>query len=125
MELAGSVPSDQCDGTARPQFRGGFSMSSWRRLDQRCRQLGIEPIYVVMPTMSWGFQGRDAVAELVDQAIVLDLEDPANHPALFELGLWYDRSHLNHEGSSFFSQYLAEQMVQRLAAKGPAPTKPK
>ena len=106
-----------------PQFHRGFSMSSWRRLDQRCRQLGIEPIYVVMPTMSWGFQGRDAVAELGDQAFVLDLDDPANHPTLFEIGLYYDPSHLNQEGSSFFSRYLAEQMVMRLAAKGPAPTK--
>ena len=115
--MADPVPADIALAAKRretfpPVQRGGFNYGAWQAFDSKVRAAGWEPIYIVMPLLSFGFQGRDAVEEIAKKAIVLDLDDPNRHPALFERSLWYDRSHMNRTGAEFLSHYLADLIVK-------------
>ena len=107
------------------RFRGGFNFDAWQALDTRLRALAVEPVYVVMPIFDLGFQGRDAVAQIAQRAIVIDLDRPDVYPELFELDLWRDTQHLNSRGAEVLSRCLAERFVGPVRDPGPMiPTRP-
>jgi hypothetical protein len=95
-----------------PFLDGGFNAAAIRRQASMLRAAGIEPIYVVMPTYSNDFFGRDGVADIAKEVRVLELDDPAPNRPLYDWSDYYDASHLNAEGASLFSRYLAERIVE-------------
>lgn len=95
-------------------MHGGFNFAAWERLDRVLRDHGIEPVYVVMPALMWWWRGRENLPAVAQRAIVIDFDNPALHPALYEMPKWFDRSHLNRDGATYFSAYLAERLVERL-----------
>lgn len=92
-------------------LRGGFNLDAWRALDQRLRADGITPIYVVMPSFSSDFQGRDALAAITKEAIVLEFDSPRTNPDLFDHSLWFDTTHFNRQGATLFSRRLADAIA--------------
>lgn len=95
-----------------PEFlRGGFRFGPWRELDLRLRAAGIEPIYVVMPSFSLDFHGRDMLPELSRLAKVLVYDLPQANPGLFDHARWFDTTHLNRTGATMFSRLLAEAIL--------------
>jgi hypothetical protein len=97
-----------------PNCAPGFNLPAWEAFDRACREAGVEPTYVVMPSLGFLFPGRGGVADVMPRAIVLDLDDVVAHPTVFERSLWYDRSHLNDRGAKFLGRYLAECLAPRL-----------
>jgi hypothetical protein len=96
----------------KPLLDGGFNAAAIRRQASMLRAAGIEPIYVVMPTYSTDFYGRDGVADIAKEVRVLELDDPAPNRPLYDWAGYYDASHLNAEGAAAFSRYLAERIVE-------------
>lgn len=101
---------------APPELRGGFDHASLRELTARLRAAGVQPIYVVMPSFCASFAGRDGVAEVAKENLVLELDRPDDHPQLFAASLWYDSTHMNRAGAVAFSRYLAAHLVARRAS---------
>ena len=95
------------------ELRGGFDLQSARGLAARLRAVGIEPLFVVMPSFAGNFNGRDGVSELAREEIVLALDRPRDHPSLFGFEWWQDQSHMTRAGAERFSRYLADQLVKR------------
>jgi hypothetical protein len=95
-----------------PGLVGGFNAAAIRKQASMLRAAGIEPIYVVMPTYSTDFYGRDGVAEVAKEVRVLELDDPAPNRPLYDWSGYYDASHLNADGATAFSRYLAERIVE-------------
>ena len=84
-------------------------------LVDRARELeeaGFELIYVVMPTLTRAFHGRDQVAELAEQVRVIDLDQPTKFPALFAIDHFFDGAHLSAAGARACSAVLAEQLAK-------------
>ena len=107
------VVAEKSADIAPPRLRGGFDHAALRALSARLQAAGVEPIFVVMPSFSAGFYGRDVVAEVARDDIVLELDKPLEHPTLLPRELWYDSTHMSRGGAIFFSRYLADQMVAR------------
>jgi hypothetical protein len=95
-----------------PFLDGGFNAAAIRKQAAMLRAVGIEPIYVVMPTYSTDFYGRDGVADIAKEVRVLELDDPAPNRPLYDWSDYYDASHLNADGAAAFSRYLAERIVE-------------
>ncbi|MCK5945093.1 MAG: hypothetical protein KAI24_24100 [Planctomycetes bacterium] len=79
---------------------------------ERIRAAGITPIFVVLPANEWFF-ARNQVDELPKELTVLTLDDPEEHPDLYEHERWFDKSHVNGEGAKLFSRRLAEAIADR------------
>jgi hypothetical protein len=92
---------------------GGFNHSALRALAARLQAQGIEPIFVVMPSFSIDFSGRDGLVEVARDHLVIDLDQPVEHAALYPREFWYDTTHFGRLGAPFFSRYLADQVVAR------------
>lgn len=85
-------------------------------LVERARELGaagFEVTYVVMPTLTRAFHGRDQVAALAEKARVIDLDQPRKYPGLFALDHFYDGAHLSAEGARACSVLLAAELVKQ------------
>ncbi|MFO1029935.1 MAG: hypothetical protein U1F60_02545 [Planctomycetota bacterium] len=95
-----------------PWPSGCFDRASFAMQVQRLRALGVEPMFVVMPTWERGFRGRDGIAEVEREVRVLDLDHPLQNRPLFDRALYFDQSHLNEAGCTRFSDYLAERLVE-------------
>jgi hypothetical protein len=91
-------------------LKGGFNFPAIRAQAELLRAAGIEPIYVVMPSVSMDFVGRDGVAEFAREHRVIELDLPDRHRPLFERDYYYDPSHLNRAGVEVLSAYLANQL---------------
>lgn len=100
---------------APPELRGGFDHAALLALTARLQAAGVQPIYVVMPSFCSSFAGRDGVAQVARENLVLELDRPADHPELFAPSLWYDSTHMTRAGAVAFSRYLAAQLVARQA----------
>jgi hypothetical protein len=104
---------------------GGFNLDAWRHIDRRIRSSGAEPIYVVMPTLSPPFRGSDALDIVARESFLIDLDNPTTHPSLFALENFYDPAHLNTDGATLVSRYIAdivakhEQDTETSSAKTP------
>ena len=84
-------------------------------LVDRARELeaaGFELIYVVMPTLTRAFHGRDQVAALAEQVQVIDLDQPTKFPTLFAIDHFFDGAHLRAAGARACSAVLAEQLAK-------------
>lgn len=92
-------------------LKGGFDLASVTRVARRLRLVGIEPVFVVMPSLSVDFRGRELVAALRSDFRVLELDRPERVRPLWDKGLYYDTAHLCAEGARVFSRLLAEQLV--------------
>lgn len=95
------------------KFVGGFPVDEFLRVDSLVREAGILPIYVVMPTYYVGFYGYDALPELARRTTVLNLDDPGQHPQLFDSRIWFDPGHFGHVGAGVFSRYLADRVAEQ------------
>ncbi|MGC6489053.1 MAG: hypothetical protein ACON4Z_15500 [Planctomycetota bacterium] len=73
---------------------------------------GFEVVYVVMPTLTRAFHGRDQVAALAEQVCVIDLDRPTEFPELFALDNFYDGAHLSAEGALACSRLLAVELAK-------------
>ena len=93
-------------------LEGGFNAGAVRTIASRLRSAGVEPIFVVMPSFSCDFYGRDGVAEVAQEARVLELDDPAPNRPIYDWSSYYDGSHLNAEGAEVFSRFLADRIVE-------------
>lgn len=98
------------------QLRGGFDADSALEVARVVRAAGVTPIFLVMPSFSNNFNGRDGVDELRKHEIVLELDRIKDHPQLFDFALWHDHSHMNRQGAELFSRYVADQLQPRLGA---------
>ena len=107
-----------------PALNGGFNAEAIRKQASMLRAVGIEPIYVVMPTYSTDFFGRDGVAEVAKEVRVLELDDPAPNRPLYDWAGYYDASHLGAEGAAVFSRYLADRIVECASLQFGAATSP-
>ena len=84
-------------------------------LVERARSLaraGFEVTYVVMPTLTRAFQGRDQVASLAARVDVIDLDQPLQFPGLFKLDHFFDGAHLSAEGARVCSVVLAQELLK-------------
>lgn len=95
------------------KFTGGFPVDEFLRVDALVREAGILPIYVVMPTYYVGFYGYDALPELARRATVVHLDDPEQHPQLFDPRIWYDPGHFGNAGAAVFTRYLADRVAEQ------------
>lgn len=103
------------DDIAPSWLSGPEALGLLRAQAARLRAVGIEPIYVVMPSWTQDYFGRGHVAAYRKEARVLELDLVADNPALFARELWYDASHFNGKGAEAFSPWLAERVVANLA----------
>ncbi len=92
-------------------LEGGLNLDAVRSMASKLRNIGIEPVFVVMPTYSCDFNGRDGVAEIAREICVLELDDPMPNRRIYDWSFYYDPSHLNAAGSSIFSRYLADRIA--------------
>lgn len=90
---------------------GGFDADAVLSIARRLRLVGIEPVFLVMPSLSMDFRGREGLERVRRECRVLELDRPAEHRPLFDKAFYYDPSHLGTEGARAFSRYLAEQLV--------------
>jgi hypothetical protein len=88
----------------RPVFRDAL-----RDLIADVRRTGAEPIFVIAPTIN----GRENFTEIPDGATVIPLNNPAEHPELFDPARHYDAWHLNEKGAVDFTRILAEKFPGR------------
>ena len=103
-------------------LEGGFNAGAVRTIASRLRSAGVEPIFVVMPSFSCDFYGRDGVAEVAREVRVLELDDPAPNRPIYDWSCYYDSSHLNAQGAAAFSRFLAERVAEsESAAAGAVP----
>lgn len=93
------------------KFLGGFPVDEFLRVDALVREAGILPIYVVMPTYYVGFYGHDALPELARRTTVIHLDDPDEHPQLFDPRIWYDPGHFGQSGAAVFTSHLADRLA--------------
>lgn len=112
-----------------PWLDGGFNLRAARAQHQRLREVGIEVIYLVMPTYSTDFFGRDGAIAFGQEVQMLVLDHPEDRPELFAIENWFDPSHMSRQGGPFFSRLLAEAIVsppppELPAAPQPAPAVP-
>ncbi|MFT6081112.1 MAG: hypothetical protein ACI8UD_002146 [Planctomycetota bacterium] len=96
---------------------GGFDHEACRAQIATLRDAGIELVYVLMPSYSVHFLGRDGVEDIKDEVKVISFEDPDRHAALYEFELWFDRSHLVKQGAQIFSAELARTYAASLPGK--------
>ena len=96
-----------------PQWlHGGSRVGPILDIIRRLRDAGIEPVFVVMPSLVWDFQGRDIVNQVRKFARVLELDRASEHRPMFDLASFYDTSHLDAEAARVFSCFLAERLVE-------------
>ena len=84
----------------RPVFRAAL-----QDLIAEIRGAGVEPIFVIAPTIN----GRENFTELPSEAAVFALNNPAEFPELFNPDKHYDAWHLNEKGAVDFTAILAEK----------------
>ncbi|HEX8295505.1 MAG TPA: hypothetical protein VF593_04355 [Chthoniobacteraceae bacterium] len=87
----------------RPIFREALT-----DLIAEIRQAGVEPIFVIAPTIN----PRENFVDLPAGAPLIALNDPAKHPELFATDHHYDAWHLNAAGAVHFTRMLAERFVE-------------
>jgi hypothetical protein len=92
----------------RPVFRDAL-----RDVIADVRRIGAEPIFVIAPTIN----GRENFTEIPDGAAVIPLNDPAEHPELFNPDKHYDAWHLNEKGAVDLTAILAREFVEKRKAK--------
>ncbi|MGC6487998.1 MAG: hypothetical protein ACON4Z_10160 [Planctomycetota bacterium] len=93
------------------EYRGGFDHWSCERQIARLEEAGIELVYVVMPSHTIHFYGRDGLDEHADEVVVLDFEDPDEFPTLYQFENWFDETHLGAAGAMRFSTLLADAVA--------------
>jgi hypothetical protein len=91
---------------------GGFCPEILRAEAAALRTIGVEPIYVVMPSICSDFFGRKGVEAIRGEVRLLELDRPQAHRPLYEFPLWYDKSHVGRQGAERLSKYLADCVVQ-------------
>ena len=93
------------------EFRGGFDHWGCQRQIARLKAAGIQLIYVVMPSHSIHFHGRDGLDEHDDEVSILSFEDPDAYPDLYRFEQWFDSTHLGEAGAEHFSALLADAVA--------------
>ena len=99
------------DDLAPAWLTGTFDSDFLLEQARRIRAHGVEPIYVVFPTLVQDFWGRGGVADVRDQLRILELDDPNELVDLFQASNFYDQSHLTAEGAARFSRALADKIA--------------
>lgn len=97
--------------------RADHDLTACRRLQERCRDQGVDLWFVLPPSLAPSVVGEAALAELGASANVLDFDDPARHPEFHALATFHDHTHLTAEGARAFTAALAAQLLDRLAAQ--------
>ena len=92
-------------------YRGGFDHWSCERQIARLEEAGIELVYVVMPSHTIHFYGRDGLDEHADEVAILSFEDPDAYPELYRFENWFDETHLGEAGAERFSLLLADAVA--------------
>lgn len=108
QELASKVK----EKIGEPPTTGAFDHASFRAQAAHMRALGVEPLFLVLPTWEGGFRGRDGLVEAGRHARILDLDHPQLDRPLFDPQFYYDQTHLNEAGCARFSDYFAERLVE-------------
>jgi hypothetical protein len=91
---------------------GSFDAEFLVHQAEKIRAHGIQPVFVVFPTLLYDYWGRRGIEELENKVLVLEFDDPNIHPELFRLEHFHDRSHMTAEGAELFSRVLAEHLVR-------------
>jgi hypothetical protein len=104
---------------------GAFCLDEVREQIARCREAGIELIFVVMPSWESSFEARGRVRELAGEVRLLELDDPVGNEALYAVDLWFDFSHFVRRGAELFSSLIADRIVAVEAAPLSASPPPK
>lgn len=103
---------------------GAFCLDEVREQIARCRDAGIELIFVVMPSWESSFEARGRVRELAGEVRLLELDDPVGNEALYDLDLWFDYSHFVRRGAEVFSNLVADRIVALESTPLAAPSSP-
>lgn len=93
------------------RYKGSFDAQYLIEQDRIIRAEGVEPIYVIMPTLSYNHWGRDGVRDVMGRVRLLDMDNPKTNPEIFALQHFFDGSHLNAEGAELVSRALAREVV--------------
>ena len=93
------------------EYCGGFDHWSCERQIARLAEAGVELVYVLMPSHTIHFYGRDGLDEHADEVAILDFEDPDEFPALYQFENWFDATHLSAAGAMRFSALLADAVA--------------
>ncbi|MCU0862370.1 MAG: hypothetical protein MUC36_01140 [Planctomycetes bacterium] len=96
-----------------PPLVGGLSTAVIREQARLLREVGIRPIFVVMPVWSQSLQGRDALPELAKELDIVVLDRPDEFPDLFRHEDYFDSDHLTAAGAQRFSKFFAETLIER------------
>lgn len=110
-ELAAQLLNYKREHGLPEKFRGGFDAWSSRRLIKRMAEAGVELIYVVMPSHTIHFYGRDGLDELEREVAIFSFEDPDAFPELYRFENWFDETHLGAAGAMRFSAALADAVA--------------
>ncbi len=92
----------------RPIFRQAL-----REIIADVRRAGAEPIFVIAPTLN----ARENFTDIPDGAAVIALNDPNQHPELFDPAKHYDGWHLNPRGAIDFTAILARKFLEHREEK--------
>ncbi len=120
--LLGDVPAYQervaaIDAASEPPALDRYNMHALGQFTRLFSSAGVEPIYLVMPTVSLGRRGfAETLGDAGHLGLVLDYQKPARHPELFELAARYDADHLTHTGAERLTHLLAEDLAPLLGA---------
>lgn len=112
-----SVLADMVRSTTAKHMVGGFNHEAIQADASSWRAVGLEPIYVVMPTINRDLFGRDEIDLFARSAVVFDLDRPAENRPLYDLPLFYDASHYDESGAKVFSGELASRVVETSATE--------
>ena len=109
---AANLLREKRDRLRRPPPDGQFNHAALQAQAERLRAVGIEPIFVVMPSYNVGWLGRGGMARAARAVRLLDMDDPDRFPTVFEFDRWFDNDHLRLDGATAFSRRLAECLVE-------------
>ena len=109
-ELLASLPGDR---EARPSAVDAVIADHFLGLQATAAEHGVRVLFMVQP-MTTGLEGIAALMER-EGAVVIRMNDPADYPALYDLELWYDGSHLAAHGARMLSDMAARAMAEALA----------
>ncbi len=122
-ELAAAMVATRMDPNNGQQFRGGFNYDAFQRQDNLLRSAGITPIYITVPYLYLKSPDFDTVNTLAQAYTVIDFDNPAAYPQLFEPNMYFDLGHFNESGAVLFTRLVARTIVS-LAQEGRLPPLP-
>lgn len=104
------ITDEQIETDAPPESLPASQIEALRTMIDFANQRGVEVVLVFPPSTK--------SAKSSGGLEILDFDDPATYPELFEPDARMDETHLNAQGAALFTRLIARSVRSRLAGRG-------